>query len=98
MVRKSKGYRSRTRKLLTKPIRKRGLAPLGKLLYEYKLGEKVVIKIDPSVHKGMPHKRFHGKVGRVIGFRGKAIIVEVKDFNKTKQIITLKDHLEPLRE
>ena len=46
MVRKSKGYRSRTRKLLTKPIRKRGLAPLGKILYEYKLGEKVVIKID----------------------------------------------------
>ncbi|MGQ4833301.1 MAG: 50S ribosomal protein L21e [Candidatus Asgardarchaeia archaeon] len=97
MVQKSKGYRTRTRKLLTKPIRKKGLHPLGKLLYQYKIGEKVIIKIDPSIHKGMPHKRFHGKIGRVIGFRGKGIIVEVKDFNKIKQIITLKEHLEPLR-
>ena len=97
MVQKSKGYRTRTRKLLTKPIRERGIHPLSKLLYQYKIGEKVIIKIDPSVHKGMPHKRFYGKIGTVVGFRGKAIIVEVEDFNKTKQIITLKEHLKPLR-
>jgi large subunit ribosomal protein L21e len=38
-------------------------------LVEYPVGSKVVIDIDPSVHKGMPHKRYQGKVGVVLGRR-----------------------------
>jgi len=97
MVKKSRGYRSRTRKLLSKRPRERGMAPLGKLLYNYSIGDKVRIIIDPSIHKGMPHKRFHGKIAEVIGFRGKALILSLMDGNKQKTIITLKDHVLPFK-
>ncbi|MBS7660207.1 50S ribosomal protein L21e, partial [Candidatus Bathyarchaeota archaeon] len=57
-MRKSKGYRARTRSLLRKKPRERGKLRLSKLLYNYEAGSKVVIKIEPSVQKGMPHRRY----------------------------------------
>ena len=57
-MKKSKGFRSGARRLLTKEPRERGKMKLSKLLYEYQPGTQVVIKIDSAVHKGMPHKRY----------------------------------------
>ena len=51
-MRGSKGYRSGARRLLTKEPRERGKIKLSKLLQEYQLGSRVVVKIDPSVQKG----------------------------------------------
>ena len=96
-MRKPKGYRSRTRKILTRPTRRRGIEPLGPLLYEYKEGEKVSIQINSSVHKGMPHRRFHGKIGTVLEKRGRAYVIEVKDGNLPKKILTLPNHIKPCK-
>ncbi len=93
MVRTSKGYRRRTRQLLRKKPRERGLKPLGYLLTKYEVGDKVVIHIDPATHKGQPHRRYHGKVGTVMGMRGRAYIVGVQIGGKLKQIIALPEHL-----
>jgi large subunit ribosomal protein L21e len=92
-VGKSKGYRARTRALLSKKPREKGKLCLGKLLQNYQLGNKVCIKIDPSVHKGMPHKRFHGKIGEIVGKRGRSYIVEVKFGRETKNVIVRPEHL-----
>ncbi|MBO6084350.1 MAG: 50S ribosomal protein L21e, partial [Candidatus Methanomethylophilaceae archaeon] len=51
------------------------------------------IIIDPSVHKGMPFSRFHGLTGVVIGQRGAAYEVSVKDGNKTKIVVARPEHL-----
>ncbi len=91
----SKGYRARTRRLLKKKPRERGKIRLSKLLYRYQLGNRVVIKIDPSVHKGMPHKRYHGKIGTVIEKRGRSYIVSVTQGKAVKEIIVRPEHLEP---
>ncbi|NPA05537.1 MAG: 50S ribosomal protein L21e [Crenarchaeota archaeon] len=92
----SRGYRHRTRKLLKKHIRERGaVPPLSLLMYDYKPGDRVYIKINPSVHKGMPHRRYHGKVGIITGKRGKAYIVEVKVGSKTKILFVRPEHLRP---
>jgi len=97
MVKPPKGFRHRTRKLLRKHIRERGaVPPLSLLMYEYKPGDKVYIVINPSVMKGMPHRRYHGKVGTVIGKRGKAYIVEVKLGGKTKILFVRPEHLRPV--
>ncbi|BFH73520.1 50S ribosomal protein L21e [Sulfurisphaera javensis] len=94
MVTHSKGYRTRTRKLLTKDVRERGGVPrLSLLMEEFKEGDYVVIKINPSIHKGMPHRRYHGKVGIVQGKRGKAYIVKVNLGDKEKIIIVRPEHL-----
>lgn len=94
---KSKGYRTRTRRLLRKKPRERGKLRLSKLLYQYQPGNRVVIKIDPSVHKGMPHKRYHGKVGTVVEKRGKSYIINVTQGNAVKEIIVRPEHLEPYK-
>lgn len=96
-MRKSKGYRSKTRRLLRKSPRERGKMQLSKLLHEYQPGNSVVVKIDPSVQKGMPHRRYHGKVGKIVGLRGKSYIVSVTQGDSVKEIIVRPEHLEPYR-
>lgn len=96
-MRKSKGYRSKMRRLLRKSPRERGKIRLSKLLHEYQPGNSVVIKIDPSVQKGMPHRRYHGKVGKVVGMRGKSYIVSVTQGDAVKEIIVRPEHLEPYK-
>lgn len=95
-MRKSKGYRAKTRALLKRHPRERGKTSLRKVLYNYAEGEKVVVKIDPSVQKGMPHRRFHGRVGVVMAKRGRSYVVHVPQGNATKEIIIRPEHLTPL--
>ncbi len=94
-MRKSKGYRARTRKLLKKKPRERGKIKISRLLRDYNPGDSVVIKIDPSVQKGMPHRRYHGKVGKIVGKRGRSYIVSVMQGEAVKEIIVRPEHLEP---
>jgi large subunit ribosomal protein L21e len=93
LVKRSKGYRRRTRQLLRKKPRERGLKPLGYMLTEYGVGDKVVIRIDSATHNGQPHRRYHGKIGTVMGKRGKAYVVGVQVGGKIKQVIALPEHL-----
>jgi len=93
----SKGYRSGTRRLLKKEPRERGKMRLSKLLYEYQPSNRVVIKIDPSVHKGMPHRRYHGRVGTIIDKRGRSYVVSVTQGDAVKEIIVRPEHLEPYK-
>ncbi|MBS7607987.1 MAG: 50S ribosomal protein L21e [Candidatus Bathyarchaeia archaeon] len=94
-MRKSKGYRAKTRKLLRKKPRERGKIKISRLLRNYQPGDNVVIKIDPSVQKGMPHRRYHGRVGTVIGKRGRSYIVSVTQGGAVKEIVVRPEHLEP---
>lgn len=94
-MRKSKGYRSGARRLLTKGPREHGKLRLSKLLYEYQPGSQVVIRIDSSVHKGMPHRRYHGRVATVINKRGRSYILSVSQGDAVKEIIARPEHLEP---
>jgi large subunit ribosomal protein L21e len=96
-LRKSKGYRAKTRRLLRKSPRERGKMQLSKLLHEYQPGNSVVIKIDPSVQKGMPHRRYHGRVGTIVGMRGKSYLVSVTQGDAVKEIIVRPEHLEPYK-
>jgi len=95
MIKKSKGFRSSARRLLTKGIREHGKLRLSKLLHEYQPGTSVVVKIDSSVHKGMPHRRYHGKVGIVLNKRGRSYVVSVSQGDAIREIIVRPEHLEP---
>jgi large subunit ribosomal protein L21e len=91
----SKGYYSGTRSLLRKPTRAKGKPQIGKLLQEYSSGSQVIIKMDSSVQKSMPHKRFHGKIGTVVEKRGRGYVVRVPQGEAIKEIIVRSQHLEP---
>jgi len=97
-MKKSKGYRAQTRSLLKRKPRERGKSGLSKILYDYKQGDRVVIKTDPSVHKGMPHRRYHGKIGVINDRRGKSYVIKVKQGDAVKEIIVRPEHINPHQE
>jgi len=92
----SKGYRRHTRKLLTKKSGSRSTPSPDTMLRRYSVGEKVVVKIDPGTHKGMPHRKYQGKVGTVTETRSRSYLVEVKVGSTIKKIIARPEHLKLL--
>lgn len=90
---KSHGMRKNTRNKLSKSVRARGISPVVKAIQDFEIGARVHILLDPSIHKGMPHPKFHGKTGKVIGKRGRAFVLEVSDQNATKSVVAFPEHL-----
>ena len=88
---RSHGFRHKSRSIMTKS------APRGVsfLLREYQIGQQALVIIDPRQHKGLPHRRYHGKVGRVINVGRRSVTLHVKLGNKTKTLITRLDHIKP---
>ena len=92
-MKKSKGYRSKSRAILSKKPRQRGKIGLSRILRDHKPGDKVYIILDPSAHKGMPHQTFHGKVGIVRERRGRSFVVDVRVGKGYKTVITRPEHI-----
>ena len=95
------GVRARTRDLFARPFRKRGYVPLTTYLRTYKIGQYVDIKVNGAIHKGMPHKFYHGRTGVVWNVTKRAIGVEM---NKQvgnriikKRIHVRIEHVQPSR-
>ena len=93
MVKASKGGRRRTRNVMQKRARDRGLSPITRAFQEFEVGDKASVSLDPSIHKGQPHVRFHGRTGTVVGRQGDAFVLDVRDGGKMKQIIVRPEHL-----
>ena len=88
------GFRKRTRKKL-KAGTKHKFKP-SDYLKEFKIGSKVVVRQDPSSHKGMPHPRFMGKVGEVTEKRGAAYVIDVIVGKKHMDVIAKPEHLKQI--
>ena len=95
---KSKGFRFRTRSILKRKLRERGKTGLSRVLYDYQAGEKIVININPSIHKGMPHRRYHGKVGTILDKRGRAYAISVTQGDAIKEMFIRPEHIKPFSE
>jgi large subunit ribosomal protein L21e len=94
MVKASRGLRTGTRRKLKKDSRSK--FTITPYLREFKAKDKVAIKPDPSSHLGMPHIRFKGASGVVLGKRGDAYIVKVKVGKGNKTITARPEHLLPV--
>jgi len=90
---RSKGLRSKTRHKLRKHGKK---ATVNRLLEKPALNSTVQVNINSSVHKGMPHARFQGLSGKVVGYRGNSVEVKIKDGNKEKLLVVRPIHLKIL--
>ena len=91
MVRATKGFRRDTRRRLKKTLRHK--FKVTPYLKEFKENDRVVIKPDPSSHKGMPFPKFKGIEGVVKSRRGEAYIVEIRTGNRKKEVISRPEHL-----
>ena len=95
------GLRAKTRDLFSRGFRQRGVIPPSIYLRTLKIGDYVDIKVNSSIHKGMPHKYYQGKTGVVWNVTKRAVGVEV---NKIVRGIQLKkrfhvriEHIQPSR-
>jgi len=93
MVKRSKGTRSKSRYIMRKKPRTRGVTSITRTLQQFEVGASVSIDINSSVHKGMPHPRFQGRTGKIEGMQGDAYLVGITVGKKHKTLIVLPDHL-----
>ena len=87
----SSGLRQGIRKMLKKGLREKFKPET--FMQEFKPGDKVVIRINPSSRNSMVHSRFNGKMGIVTGKRGSAFIVSTRLGNKKKELQASPEHL-----
>ncbi len=88
-----RGFKRKTRSLLSGKAR----PGLSRLMIEYSVGQSVAVDIEPNQCKGMPHRRFQGRVGVVREVRPRAVVVDVPVGDKTKTIIARIEHVKPVR-
>jgi large subunit ribosomal protein L21e len=86
----SHGTRRKSRSVLTKSNKITGLSYL---LIDYKLGDKVVVNIDPSEHTTLPHRRFQGRIGIIESIGRRTMKVMVMFGNKPKYLQTKFNHV-----
>jgi large subunit ribosomal protein L21e len=89
----SNGPLTGTREKLSNKPRERGTSPPQRAIQEYDEGQKVHLKIDPSVPEGRFHARFNGHTGEVVGKQGRAFRVQIKDGGKEKTLVVRPAHL-----
>lgn len=93
MVTRIGGFRRKTRTTFQRPIREKGKVALSKYLQTLNEGEKVLLHVNSTVHKGLYYPRFHGRVGTVLKKRGACYEISVFDGNKEKMVIVHPVHL-----
>lgn len=96
MAQKSHGPQQGARKTLSKESRKK--TTINERMKEFEEGEKALIKINPSVQEGRVHMRYHGETAEVVGMRGDAYKLEVKDGGKVKTLHVKPVHLQKTEE
>ncbi len=87
---KAKGKRAKTRDLFK---RRGSKMSVTSLLREFKEGDNVIIKINSSIHGGMPFRRFQNLTGKIVQKRGEGYVLKVMHGDKEKKIISTAAHL-----
>jgi len=93
MVQRAGSFRRKTRSKLRKNIKDRGKISIKNYLRSFKKGERVILKAEPAVQKGMYFPRYHGKSGLIKSKRGNCYEVLIKDGGKEKTLIVHPIHL-----
>lgn len=90
---KARGKRAKTRYKLTR--RHRPLT-INKILADFETGQIVQVNIDPAVHSGLPHGRYQGLTGTVIGKQGKVFCVRLDNGEQSADLFVHPAHLKSI--
>ena len=92
------GGRRKTRDLYSKPLRMRGKFNIKAFLQKFIQGDKVVLKAEPAYQGGMYHRRYHSKVGTIVGTQGECYKVDIKDHKLKKTLLVHPVHMRKINE
>jgi len=92
-MKRSLGKMSKRSRLLRQRV---SVSKLGitKLVKTFNIGDEVCIDLKSGHFSGMPHPRYRGKRGVIVGKRGNAYIVKVRDYSAVKELVIPPVHLE----
>ena len=96
MARRKGGSRRKTRAKFRRNVNDRGKVSIKKYLQSFKLGDRVCLDANPSIHRGLYFPRFHGLKGVITEKKGECYLVQFKDKNKLKKVIAHPVHLTKL--
>lgn len=96
MAKRIGGNRRKTRGIFKKNYKAKGKVSLTKYFKEFKVGDKIVLKAEPAVQKGIYFPRFHGKSGIVKGKKGDCYEIAIKDNKKEKSVTVHPVHLKAI--
>jgi len=78
---------------MLKPIERRGKLSIRRFCQTFKVGDQVLLNVEPAYQKGTYFLRFHGRVGEVKNRRGKCYEIMIRDKNKMKMVLVHPLHL-----
>ncbi len=96
MVQRIGGNRRKSRAKMRKDVKSRGKISITSYFAKYVDGERVQLKAEPAVQKGIYHLNFHGRSGIVKGMQGNCYKVHVLDGSKDKCLLVHPVHLAKL--
>ena len=79
MVKRIGSSRRKSRGKYKKTLREKGKTPITKYLKTFKVGEKVLLSIEPAVQKGVFSHKFHGKTGIISKKTGKSYEIQITE-------------------
>ena len=91
----SHGYRRRTRNLKVDG-RDTGKVKIKKYMRDFAENDRVAINIDPAF-QNIPHPRFQGRSGKIVGKQGRAYFIAILDGSMPKKILVNPEHLNALK-
>jgi len=89
-VKRSLGKLSKRSRLLRKRVG--DAMPISTFLRKFEVGAKV--HVAPRHLRSMPHPRYRGKTGVVVGRQGGAYVVELNVYNARKRLVIEGAHLQ----
>ena len=90
------GLRRKSRHKFTKSKKNKGKISLTRYLQKFDIGQKVILRVEPAIQKGMYASRFISKTGIVKGTQGRCYKIEIDDLGKNKTLIVHPIHLKKL--
>lgn len=80
-----------------KDVRTRGKLQLSRYFQKLKAGDSVAVLREVSLVTNFP-KRIQGRTGTIVGKRGKAYVIKMKDNAKEKEYIIEAIHLKKIKQ
>lgn len=93
MVKRIGTSRRKSRQLFSVQKKLKGKIPVSGFVKKLDVGEQVQLSLQPSVLEGAYFRRFHGRMGTVVGMQGGCYKVQVRDGGKEKTLIVGPVHL-----
>ncbi len=93
MVKRVGSSRRKTKHLFHVSKKMKGKLAVSGFVQKLEIGDHVLLSGQPSIMDGMYFRRFHGRIGKVVGMQGTCYMVKIRDGGKQKTLIVGPVHL-----